>query len=88
MLNISLSAPQPFEIPLSRIMFSTVTHFLIGLFGILESNFLSSLNIFDVNSLLDIGMLKILSQSVGCCFAYEFFFSFYLFLKYLFIFSL
>jgi hypothetical protein len=37
MLNISLSASQPFEFPQLRILFSSVPHFLIGFFGSLES---------------------------------------------------
>jgi hypothetical protein len=42
-LNISLSASWPFEVPLLKILSSSVPHFLIGLFGLLMSNFLSSL---------------------------------------------
>jgi hypothetical protein len=50
-------------------LFSSVPHFLIGLFDSLKSNFLSSLYILDISPLLDIGLVKIFSQSVGCCFA-------------------
>jgi hypothetical protein len=38
--------------------FSSVPHFLIGLFGFLKSNFLSSLYILDISSLLDLGLVK------------------------------
>ena len=34
--------------------------------GSLESNFLSSLYILDIGPLLDVGLVKIFSQSVGC----------------------
>ena len=44
------------------------TPFLIGLFGSLESNFLSSLYILDISPLSDVGLVKIFSQSVGCLF--------------------
>ena len=47
---------------------SSVPHFLIGLFDSLESNFLSSLCILDISPLSDVGLVKILSQSVGCHF--------------------
>ena len=46
-------------------LFSSVSHFLIGLFGSLEFNFLSSLYILDIGPLSDIGLVKIFSQSVG-----------------------
>jgi hypothetical protein len=45
------------------------TPFLIDLFHILESNFLSFLYIVDIRPLSDKGLVKIFSQSVGCCFA-------------------
>jgi hypothetical protein len=41
---------------------------LIGLFGSLESNFLSSLYILDISLLSDVGLVKISSQPVGYCF--------------------
>ena len=44
--------------------------FLIGLFGSLESNFLSSLYILDINPLLDLGLVKIFSQYVNCLLVY------------------
>jgi hypothetical protein len=65
MLNISLGASWPLKFPQSRILFRSVTQFLIGLFGSLESNFLSSLYILDISPFSDIGLLKIFSQSVG-----------------------
>jgi hypothetical protein len=40
----------------------------MGLFGSLESSFLSSLYILDISPLLDVGLVKIFSQSVGCLF--------------------
>ena len=46
-------------------LFSSISHFLIGLFGSLESNFLSSLYILNISSILDVGLVKIFSQSVG-----------------------
>jgi hypothetical protein len=45
-------------------LFTSVPHFLIGLFDFLESIFLSSLYIFDISPLSDLGLLKILSQCV------------------------
>ena len=49
-------------------LFSSVSHFLTGLFDSLESNFLSSLYMLDISPLSDIGLVKIISQSVSCCF--------------------
>jgi len=49
-------------------LFSSVPHFLIVLFGSLESNFLSSLYILNISPLSDKGLAKIFSQSVGCHF--------------------
>jgi hypothetical protein len=49
--------------------FSSITHFLIGLFGFLVINFLSSFYILDISPLLDVGLVKIFfPQSVGCQF--------------------
>jgi hypothetical protein len=50
--------------------FCLVTYpiFKIGLFGSLESNFLSSFNILDISPQSDGGLVKIFSQSVGCQF--------------------
>jgi hypothetical protein len=45
--------------------FSSVSHFLIGLFRFLKSNFLNSLYILDISPLPDFGLVKIFSQSVG-----------------------
>jgi hypothetical protein len=64
-----LGASQPFGIPQLRILCLALCpffFFLIGLFGFLESNFLSSLYILDISPLSDIGLVKIFSQSVGC----------------------
>jgi hypothetical protein len=49
-------------------LFSSVHQFLIGLFGVLESNFLSSLYRLDISPLLDLGLVKIFSYSDGCHF--------------------
>ena len=49
-------------------LFSSVPHFLIGLFGVLETSFLSSLYILEISSLSDVGLVNIFSQSVDCCF--------------------
>jgi hypothetical protein len=49
-------------------LFSSVPHFLIHLFGFLKSNLLSSSYILNISLLLDIRLVKIFSQSVGCCF--------------------
>ena len=49
-------------------LFSPVPPFLIGLFGSLESNFLSSLYILDISPLPDVGLTKIFPQSVSCLF--------------------
>jgi hypothetical protein len=48
--------------------FSSLHHFLIGLFCSLESNLLNSLYILDISLLLDVGLVMIFSQSVDCCF--------------------
>jgi len=66
--NISLETSQPLDIPQLRIICLVCTKFLIGLFGTLESNFLSSLYILDFSPLSDVGLVKIFSQSVGCHF--------------------
>jgi hypothetical protein len=60
MLSISLGASQPFGI--------LHINNLIGLLGSLESKFMSSLYILDISPLSDVGLVKILSQSIGCCF--------------------
>jgi hypothetical protein len=49
-------------------LFSSVPHFKIGLFGLLMSNFLSSLYTMDIRPLLDIRLVKNFFYSVGCCF--------------------
>ena len=50
-------------------LFSSVPHFLIGLFGSLESTFLSSLYILGISLLSDVGLVKIFSKSdVDVCF--------------------
>jgi hypothetical protein len=69
MLNISLGASQSFGIPQLRIICLDLYLFLVGLFGSLEPNFMSSLYILDISPLSEVGLLKIFSQSVGCHFA-------------------
>ena len=49
-------------------LFNSVPYFLIGLFGSLESNLLSSLYILNISPLWDVRLIKIFSQSVGCHF--------------------
>ena len=49
-------------------LFSNIPCFLIGLFGLLVSNFLSSLNTLDIRPLLDVELMEILSQSVAAHF--------------------
>ena len=57
---------QPFCIPQLRILCLALNPiFLMGLFEFLESIFLSSLYILDISPLSDLGLVKILSQSVG-----------------------
>jgi hypothetical protein len=68
MLNISLGASQPLNITWLRILCIALYPILIGLFGSLESNFLSSLYMLDISPLWDVGLVKIFSQSVGGCF--------------------
>ena len=67
--DIFLGVSKTFSIPLLRIRcLALLSPFLIGLFGCLESNFLSSLYILYISPLLDVGLVKIFSQSVGCLF--------------------
>ena len=49
-------------------LFGSVFQFLIGLFGSLESNVLSSLYSLDMRPLSDVELVKIFSQSFGCHF--------------------
>jgi hypothetical protein len=49
-------------------LFSSIPHFLKGLFDSQEFNFLISLYILDINPLSHVGMVKIFSKSVGCHF--------------------
>ena len=53
---------------LSWELFTWLPHSLVGLFGSLESNFLSSLYILDISPLSDVVFVKIFSQSLGFCF--------------------
>ena len=71
MLNNSLGASQPFDIPQLRILcLALYPIFKIGLFVSLESNFLSSLYILDISPLSDVGLVRIFSQFVGAFLAY------------------
>ena len=47
---------------------SSIPCFLIGLFVFLVISFLSYLHILDINPLVDVGLVKAFSQSVGCPF--------------------
>ena len=49
-------------------MFSSALHFLLVLFGSLESNILGYLCILDISPIPDVGLAKIFSQSIGCHF--------------------
>jgi hypothetical protein len=51
-------------------LFSSESHFLMGLFDFLESTFLSSLYILDINPLSDLGLVKIHSQCAGGLFVF------------------
>lgn len=51
-----------------RILFRSALHFEIGLFGFFMSDFLSSLYGLEIITLLDVGLVKIVSHSVGCSF--------------------
>ena len=55
---------------IENFLFSSVPHFLIGLFDSLVSIFLSSLYILDIRHLSDVGLVKIFSYSVGCRFVF------------------
>jgi hypothetical protein len=46
-------------------VFSSESHFLMRLFEFLESSFLSYLYILNISPLSDLGLVKILSQSIG-----------------------
>jgi hypothetical protein len=48
-----------------KALFSSVPHFLIGLFVSLESNFLCSFYLLDISPLSNVGLVKIVSQFVG-----------------------
>ena len=57
---------QSFDIPQMKILcLALYATFLIELFGSLEFTFLSSLYILDISPLSDVGLVKILSHSVG-----------------------
>jgi hypothetical protein len=66
MLNIFSGASQLFCIPQLRILcLALCPIFLMWLFGFMESIFLSSLYILNTSLLCDLGLVKILSKSVG-----------------------
>jgi len=68
MLNIPLSAFSAIQDSSLENPVYICIPFLMGLFGCLDSNLLSSLYNLDINPLLDRGLLNIFSQSVGCPF--------------------
>ena len=81
--NMSLNASWPTEISGVRILFISILHFLIELFGLFVSKFFSSLYILNIILLSDVGLVKIYAEFVGChfvlltvCFALQKFFSF------------
>ena len=53
---------------IEKCLFSSVTHFLIGLFGVLETSLWSSLYILEISPLSDMGLVNIFSHLVGSCF--------------------
>ena len=59
MLNFSFGIPQ------LKIICLALYPILRDLFGSLKSKFLSSLYIFDISPLSDVGLVKIFSQYVG-----------------------
>jgi hypothetical protein len=46
-------------------LFSSVPHIIMGIFDFLEFSFLSSFYILDISPPSDLGLVKILSKSVG-----------------------
>ena len=66
MLNISLSASCSFEIPVVNSLFRYVPQSFIVLSVFFMSRFLSSLYILNIRSILDVALVKIFSNSVGC----------------------
>ena len=64
----SFSALHRTKFPQLRILCWALFPFLVRLFDSLESNLLSSLYILDLSPLLDVGLVKIFSKSVGCLF--------------------
>jgi hypothetical protein len=70
MLNISLGASQPFSICQLKIVYLYLYPILMGLFGSLDSKFLSSLSILDISPLPDVGLVKIFSQFAGFVFSF------------------
>ena len=61
-----LGASRLFSVSQLGILCLPLYPILTRLFGSLEYNFLSSLYILDISPLLDVGLVKIFSQSVGC----------------------
>ena len=68
MMNSSICASWPFDIPQLRILCLALYPIFNRVIDSLESNFLSSLYILDISPLSDVGLVNIFSQSVGCCF--------------------
>ena len=62
-----LNASQPFNIPSLKILNLALYPILIGLFGSLVF-ILSSWYILDISPLSDVGFVKIVFKSIGCCF--------------------
>ena len=69
LLSISINIIQSFEICLLRVLcLSLYLIFFIRLFVLLMSSFLRSLYILHISPLSDVGLVKIFSHSVSCCF--------------------
>ena len=54
-----------FRVSVESSLFRSVPCFLVGLFVLLMTNFMSSLYILEINSLSDMGLMEIFSHSVG-----------------------
>jgi hypothetical protein len=65
MLNTFSGASQTFVIPRVKVLCLALSPIFNGFFEFLEPSFLSSLYILDISPLSDLGLVKILSHSVG-----------------------
>ena len=67
----NLDASRPFNIPSLRILNLVLYPILIVLFVSLKFIFLSSLYTIDISTLSHVGLGKIISKYVGCCFFFN-----------------